>query len=114
MSSTKAYLEWIGREYFQVFFYGDIAPENIKDLSGVGDVKKSLPTEGVQAMECMIDNYISILQERRKYFTAEELDRATEIDKILRMNGKVQEFRDRVMRGDKEALAQIEDVLNQM
>lgn len=57
-----------------VFFNGDISPENIKDLSGTGDVRNSLAPDGIRPMEYMIDNYINILQERRKYFTAEEPD----------------------------------------
>lgn len=111
-SSPKEHLEWIEREHFQVFFDGDIAPENIKDLSGAGDVKNSLPPEGVQAMEHMLDNYISVLQERRRHFTEEELTCAAETDEMLRKDGKIQEFRDCVTKGDKEALAQIEDVMN--
>lgn len=50
-------------------------------------------------------------QERRKYFTEEELPCAAELDEVLRMDEKIQEFGDRVMRGDKEVLAQIEDVM---
>lgn len=111
-NSPKAHLEWIEREHFQVFFDGDIIPENIKDLSGAGDVRNSLAPEGVQAMEHMLDRYISILQERRNYFIEDELSCAAEIDEVLRMDGMIQEFKDRVMRGDKEALAQIEDIMN--
>lgn len=111
-NSPKEHLEWIEREHFQVFFNGDIAPENIKDLSAAGDVRSSLPPRGVQAMENMIANYISILQERRKYFTKEELSRAVKVNEVLRMDGKIQEFGDCVTRGEKEALTQIEDVMN--
>ncbi|MCM1087800.1 MAG: hypothetical protein NC419_06560 [Muribaculaceae bacterium] len=111
-SSPKEHLEWIEREHFQVFFDGDITPENIKDLSGAGDIKKSLPPKGIEAMEQMLDCYIGILQERRKYFTEEELSRAAQMDKMLRMDGRIREFGSRAMRGDEEALAQIEDVMN--
>lgn len=62
-------------------------------------------------MSNRIDNYINILQERRKQFTPEELESAERMDEMMRMDGKIEEFRDRVMRGDKEALAQIEDVM---
>lgn len=38
-------------------------------------------------MENMIDNYISVLQKRRKYFTEEELSRAADVcEKVLHMN----------------------------
>lgn len=124
-NSPEEHLEWIEREYFQVFFDGDITPENIKDLSGAGDINKSLPPEGVQAMENMIDNYISVLQKRRKYFTEEELSRSADVcEKVLHMNEmrhmndmirmdeQIQQFVERAMKGDKEALAQIEDVMS--
>lgn len=112
-SSPKERLEWIEREHFQVFFDGDIVPENIKDLSGAGDVRVSLAPEGIQPMEQMLDNYISILQERRKYFTEEQLAGVAEIDEILCLDGKIQEFRDRVNRGEKEALALMEELLGE-
>lgn len=124
-NSPKEHLEWIEREHFQVFFDGDITPENIKDLSGAGDVNKSLPPKGVQAMEKMIDNYIGILRERKKYFPETELYHADMVaEEMLDMDGmllmdemicrdmKIQEFGERVTRGDKEALAQIEDVMS--
>ena len=75
-SNPEEHLQWIEQEHFQVFFDGDISPENIKDLSGAGDVRKPVAPDGIQPMERMLDNYISILQERRKYFTAEELENA--------------------------------------
>lgn len=46
------------------------------------------------------------------HFTEEQLAGVAEIDEILYMDEKIQEFRDRVNRGEKEALAQIEDVMN--
>ena len=111
-NSPEEHRQWIEQEHFQVFFDGNISPENIKDLSGAGNVRDSLAPEGIQAMEHMLDNYICILQERRKCFTEKELERAAEIDEMLHMNGKIQKFRDCVTEGNKEALAQIEDVMN--
>lgn len=69
---SEDHIQWIKREHLEVFFNGDISPENIKDLSGAGDVRNSFASDGIRPMEYMIDNYINILQERRKYFTAEE------------------------------------------
>lgn len=70
-------------------------------------------------MENVIDNSIRILRERSKYYSKKELfcdDNVAEemrhMDEMLRMDEKIQEFGERVMRGDKEALAQIEDVMS--
>lgn len=45
------------------------------------------------------------------HFNEEQLADVAEIDEILYMDEKIQGFRDRVNRGEKEALAQIEDVM---
>lgn len=79
-----------------MFFDGDISPENIKDLSGSGDIRKSFAPKGIQPMERMIDNYISILQERRKLFPAEELEKAAKMDEMMRGGSRIQAFTDRI------------------
>ncbi len=109
--SPQEHLEWIRREHFQVFFDGDITPENIRDLSGSGDVKCSLAPEGIEGMERMLDNYICILRERRKYFTEEELTAAGGMDVMFCKDKRIQKFSDRVAGGEKKALAQIADVM---
>ncbi len=111
-SSPKEHLQWIKKEHLQVFFDGDIAPENIKDLSGSGDITNSLPPEGIQAMENMVDHYICILQERRKYFTKEELTCAAELDERMREDRRIQQFRSGALCGDSEILTQIKDVMD--
>lgn len=63
-----ALVKWIQEEHLEGFFDGDIAPENLKDLSGAGDIDISLPPEGVEPMERMLERYIEILRERKKYF----------------------------------------------
>lgn len=86
-NSPEEHLQWIKKEHFQVFFDGDISPENIKDLSGSGDIRKSFAADGIQPMESMLDNYISILQERRKLFTAEELEIAERMEEMMQIYG---------------------------
>lgn len=80
----EAFAEWIVRERFQMFFDGDIARENIMDLSGTGDIDVSLPPDGIEPMERMLDNYIEVLKERRRYFSEEmgeeELNLILELD----------------------------------
>lgn len=110
-NSPEEHLQWIEQEHFQVFFDGDISPENIKDLSGAGDIRKPLAPDGIQPMERMLDNYIRILQERRKLFTAEELENAAVMDKMMRDDRRIQEFRDRIENGEPEALMQVKDVM---
>lgn len=112
-NSPEEHLQWIKQEHFQVFFNGEISPENIKDLSGAGDVRKSLAPDGIQPMELMIDNYISILQERRKYFTTEELESAARMDEMMRKGSRIQAFKDRIANGDQEAIMQLKDVMDQ-
>ena len=58
----------------------------------------------------MIDNYIGILQERRKCFTAEELKGAETMDKMMREDRRIQEFSDRIVNGEPEAVRQIKDM----
>ena len=109
--NEEDYIQWIIREHLEVFFDGDIVPGNIKDLSGAGDIRKSFAPDGIQAMECMIDHYIGILQERRKCFTAEELKRAGTIDDMIRKGSRIQAFNDRIVNGEPEAIMQIKDVM---
>ncbi|MBD5452325.1 MAG: hypothetical protein HDR25_06755 [Lachnospiraceae bacterium] len=111
-SSPEEHLQWIEQEHLQMFFDGDILSENIKDLSGSGDVRKSLAPDGIQPVERMIDNYISILQERRNYFTTEELENAEKMDEIMSENSRIQAFRDRIVNGDPKALMQVTDVMD--
>ena len=109
--NEEDYIQWIIREHLEMFFDGDIAPGNIKDLSGAGDIHKSLAPDGIQAMEHMIDNYIDILRERRKCFTAEEIKGAVTMDKMMREDGRIQAFSDRIANGEPEAVMQIKDVM---
>ena len=111
-SSPEEHLQWIKKEHFQVFFDGDISPENIKDLSCSGDIRKSLAADGIQPMESMLDNYISILQERRKLFTAEELENAERMEEMIREQSRIQTFRDRIANGEPDALMQVKDVMD--
>ena len=110
--SPEEHLQWVEREHFQVFFDGDISPENIKDLSGAGDVRRSLAPDGIHPMERMLDNYISILQERRKYFTAEELENVARMDEMMHDERRIQKFRDRIANGEADALMQVKDVMD--
>lgn len=66
--SPEAYLRWIDEEHMEVFFDGGISPEHIRDLSGSGDVHDSLAPEGVEAMERMLENYIAVLKERKRFY----------------------------------------------
>lgn len=81
--SREVFEKWIRQEHFQVFFDGDIAPENLRDLSGAGAIDISLPSEGAEPMERMLDRYIHVLQERRKYFSTEEIEQAHEWEKMM-------------------------------
>ena len=110
-SSPQEHLEWIRREHFQVFFDGNITPENIRDLSGAGNVMCSLASEGMEGMERMLDHYIRILRERKKYFTKGELTAASRMDVMFCKDKRIQKFSDRVARGEKKALAQMADVM---
>lgn len=65
------YLAWIRQEKLELFFDGEIKPENIKDLAQTGDIRKSLPKEGVIGMENLIDSYIDILWEREILYKIE-------------------------------------------
>lgn len=66
--SPEAYLQWIDEEHMEMFFDGSISREYVRDLSGSGDVHISLAPEGVEPMEQMLDNYIAVLKERKKYY----------------------------------------------
>ncbi len=66
--SLEAYLRWIDEEHMEVFFDGGISPEHVRDLSGSGDVRISLAPEGVEAMERMLENYIAVLKERKRFY----------------------------------------------
>lgn len=106
------HIRWIKEERLEVFFDGDISPENIKDLSGSGDIRNSYAPEGIQPMERMIDNYISILQERRKLFPVEELEKAAKMDEMMREGSRIQAFRDRIAKGEPEAVMQVKGVMD--
>lgn len=71
-SSPEAYLQWIDEEHLEMFFEDAISLECIKDLSGSGDVHVSLAPGGVDSMERMLDNYIAVLKERRRYYSQQE------------------------------------------
>ena len=111
-SSPKEHLQWIRQEHFQVFFDGDISPENIKDLSGTGDIRNPYAPDGIQPMECMLDHYIRILQERRKLFTAEELENAARMEETMREESRIQAFKDCITNGEPEALMQVKAVMD--
>ncbi len=68
-NSPEAYLRWIDEEHMEVFFDGGVSPEHIRDLSGSGDIHDSLAPEGVVAMGRMLDSYIAVLKERRRYYS---------------------------------------------
>ena len=64
-SGEEQYKKWLIEQDLIVFFEGVLVSENIKDLSGSGDVRNGLPPDGIEAMERMIDNYIEILELRK-------------------------------------------------
>ncbi|MCM1084163.1 MAG: hypothetical protein NC428_11900 [Clostridium sp.] len=68
-NSPEEHLQWIEKEHLEMFFDGEVSPDTIKDLSGSGNVRISLAPEGIDAMECMLDNYSNVLRERKKYFS---------------------------------------------
>lgn len=88
--SVEEYISWIKKEKLQVFFDGEISKDSIKDLAETGDIYNGSPDMSVDVMEKMIDNYISILEERRKCFTKEELEEAEK--GMMIMEGKMQEY----------------------
>ena len=53
---------WIDEQRLKMFFGGEVARENILDLSGSGDIKNGVPED----LGFMLKNYISILEERKK------------------------------------------------
>lgn len=64
-NGLEDFVEWVQREHLELFFEGEIAPKNIRDLAGTGDVRISRSEEGVVGMERLIDKYISILNARK-------------------------------------------------
>lgn len=66
--SVDDYLQWIHREHLEMFFDGEISPENIRDLSGSGDVRVSRVPEGIYAMGRMLNRYCNVLMKREKIF----------------------------------------------
>ena len=66
--SPEAYLRWIGEENLELFFDGGFSPEQIWFLCGWGDEHDSLAPEGVEAMERMLENYIAVLKERKRFY----------------------------------------------
>ena len=110
-SSLEILQEWIEKEHFPMFFDGDIVPENIRDLSGAGDISISLPPEGIEPMERMLERYIDVLRERRKYFSVEEMEQAKEMEKMMYMDRNLQEFKERLENGDEQAVKQAEDIM---
>lgn len=109
--NEEDYIQWIRKEHLEMFFDGEIAPENIRDLSGAGDIRTSLAPDGIQPMERMIDHYSSILQERRKCFAAEELKSAETMNEMMHDDGRIQGFRDHIAEGDSEAIRQVKDLM---
>lgn len=59
------FVDWVQREQLEMFFEGEMSPENIRDLAGTGDICVSRSEEGVVGMERLLDNYISILNARK-------------------------------------------------
>ena len=53
---------WIDEQRLKMFFGGEVARENILDLSGSGDIKNGVPED----LGFMLKNYIYILEERQK------------------------------------------------
>lgn len=53
--------EWIRRENLEMFFDGEISAENLKDLSGNGDLEKGIPVD----LNATLEKYIDILEKRR-------------------------------------------------
>ena len=55
-------------------------------------------------------NYIGILQGRRKCFTVEEIKGAETMEIMRREARRIQEFSDRIVNGEPEAVRQIKDM----
>ncbi len=63
--------DWIEKESLQPFFKdGSIAKENVRDLAGTGNPLIHRPAE--INLEVLLDNYIDILEERKKLLTSQE------------------------------------------
>ena len=54
-------IKWISQQNLDMFFYDTISKENIKDLSGNGDIKNNVPYN----IEVLLENYINILKQRK-------------------------------------------------
>ena len=110
-------------EHLQMFFNGDIAVENIKDLGDIKDIPDAVNTRGTRSsrqffqelelylLEREIDNYIGILRERRQYFSEKELAEAAVRGELFVKHQRIQEFRKRAENGDKDTRAQTEDIM---
>lgn len=62
------YIEWIRTERLEMLFGGEPVAKNIKDLAGTGDLRITIPNNGFEGMERLLDNYLQVLRERQKYF----------------------------------------------
>lgn len=103
-TSPEEHLQWIKDEYFEVFFEGEVLPANLKDLSCSGDIHISFAPKSIEAMERMIDNYIYILQERRKCFSREEINNSIERENFMKMDNRIEKFRHQLQEGVPEAV----------
>lgn len=56
-------IKWINDQKLNMFFSEEITRENIKDLSGSGNVKSGIPED----INILLGNYISILKQREEY-----------------------------------------------
>ena len=64
----KAVQEWIMREHLQLFFDGEINKDRILDLCGMGKPWSHNPGDDKFNVHRLIDNYISILDQRNTFF----------------------------------------------
>jgi len=66
-ANNDAFAKWIREQRLEMFFENnDIKKDKLKDLSGMGDYRKSIPLD----MELMLENYIEILEMRSRYILA--------------------------------------------
>ena len=55
--------KWIQKQHLEMLFDGyEVRKENIKDLTGMKDYRKSIPLD----LELMLGNYIDVLEKRRE------------------------------------------------
>lgn len=78
---------------------------------GTRSTRQFLQELELYLLEREIDNYISILQERRQYFSEKELAEAAVREELFVKHQSIQEFRKRAENGDKDTWAQIEDIM---